>query len=161
MPRRMQGGLDAHAVDEARRAAQAGDSAEMIFADLSSQFEELRSARLREIATMESESWQRLRTIGEMPWGLRGNIRDRLGCPAGSRIQANITIHWTDPETGIRRRFNHTAESMENRQVNRLVSELVADVVEKAREMGYRPPFGDSIRLNQMGDIEFKYLDCI
>lgn len=161
MPARRLGGLEPHAIHAARVGARAGDSAQMIAADLEWQFPELPTSRLRQIAVREYDSNQRLDILAGLNWGQFQNIPSLLGCPRGGSVTVSLKVTTTDPLTGMPFTFDHTATVGNPRSVNQLLREAIGKVLEAAREKGYAPgDFGPINRESIANNVEVGYVEC-
>ena len=150
------------AVRQARELARTGASAEEIYAELSVQFEGLRSSRLREFAELERYSQDRLDILAGLNWGQFQDLLAVTGCPPGSTgFRINVTVRGLDPETGIERTRNESVTVEGARTVTQLLTSAIGQVVNASQES--RSPIEGPERITReyiAQNTTFNYIDC-
>lgn len=161
MARQRRIGLEPHARRAARDLIRGGLSAPAAARTLATQFPGITQTRLGEIARQEAGRQQ---AVDNLMGANRGQFRvtsSLAGCtdPAAP-VYARITVQYTDPVSGERRRFGHTVVLMERGRLGAILDEAVAQVVSEARRKGYNSP--DIQGRGGSGDATFtvEYIEC-
>lgn len=141
--------------------ARAGESVRAIASDLAVAFDDLPGSQLGEIARLEFQSNQIMDSLGALPFGRFNRLTDTAGCPQGSTgFKIGMVIKWTDQQTGLPMRFEHTATIQGANSVANLMTEAVRQVAGAAGAMGYTPSMPERMTERLMNRVEVGYIDC-
>lgn len=93
---------------------------------------------------------------------LRTDVAGLLGCPPGTgRVRMSITVFWTDPNTGIEKRFGNTVQVPGSGRLGDILNAGIREVITSAKNKGYDP--GKITSANSAGNSRYRieYVECI
>lgn len=131
------------------------------FLDDSGQFRGVSRSAVARMVTQETTRQNVIGRIEQRDKRERTNLHALVGCGRGEVVQARITLHWADPDTGVGRTFGHTTTLQNRGRLMDILNAALREAADDAIGRGYQAPHITSSMIAGSTRYRLEYIECV